>query len=340
MRVVKNLLLFFVGFISSMVFTTEEAFATESNSVLSSSVINDSLVENLSCRSLSVSSIYQAIRDDAFDESRNIPLQNWSFRYGATPLAGCWGLSSAQRVFSYLARYNEASPDSMGDRVASALDMIRGQVVEPSYQMDDNYTQSNFYYASPLKEYRVFAVEDTNLRTSMKQGRDSFWNALMSGYRQQFNANKLDRNFPAEIEASQIVHFFRGGNFKMGFGSGPRSATDNHKTWSLLKNNLDQKKLTLINLRGNRMVQHIVMAKSYRELPQGFAEIKVYDSNQPTRDSFVLFHQESGQFYAPDVFKLLLQDPKIPLGVYIVDEQERTALEKALFVHYKSLCEK
>ncbi len=336
MRALKLFLLFIAGLVSSVVLTVEQAFA----STASSPVIEDSLVSNLSCQNLTVDSIYRAIRDDAFDESRNLPIRNWAFRHGATPLAGCWGLSSAQRVVSYLARYNESSGSAMSERVASALDMIRGQFVEAAYNVDDNYGQNNFYHASPLKEYHVFAVEESSMRSSLGQGSDSFWNSLMAGYNQQLNGNYLARNFRAEIEASQVAHFFRGGNLRMGMGSGPLSVEENHSTWALLKTNLDQKKLTLINLRSTRTVQHIVMAKSYRELPQGFAEIRVYDSNQPSRDRLVFFHKASGHFYAPDVFKLLLSEPNIPLGVFVVDEHERTALEKALLVHYRSLCRK
>lgn len=336
MRALKLFLLFIAGLISSVVLTVEQALASGA----SSPVIEDSLVSNLSCQNLTVDSIYRAIRDDAFDESRNFPIVNWPFRHGATPLAGCWGLSSAQRVVSYLARYNQSSDLTMSERVTSALDMIRGQLVEAAYNVDGNYTQNNFYYASPLKEYQVFTVEESSMRSSQGQGRGSFWNSLMAGYNQEINGNNLFRNFRAEIEASQIVHFFRGGNLKMGMGSGPLSVAENHSTWALLKTNLDQKKLTLINLRSTRTVQHIVMAKSYRELPEGFAEIKVYDSNQPSRDRLVFFHKASGHFYAPDVFKLLLPEPNIPLGVFVVDEHERTALEKALLTHYRSLCRK
>ncbi len=105
--------------------------------------------------------------------------------------------------------------------------------------------------------------------------------------------------------------------------------------------NLDRKRLTLLNLRGGRIVQHVVMAKSYQKSHDGSVSITVYDSNQPSKDQIVFFDNQQGQFYAPLIFNLFYGwgGGTKALGTYIVDEKERLKFEEAMVAYYKYMCQ-
>ncbi|WP_374073837.1 hypothetical protein [Bdellovibrio bacteriovorus] len=338
MRALILFFLFVLGLISSMVVASEKAYAQARNII-----INDSLVLNLDCRKLSVDNIYRAIRPDAFHESRNMPIRNWPFRSGAVTIAGCWALSSTQRMVSYLARYNTPDNRRMEQRVPRILDMVRRASLEERIDHSEDHTnRSNGtqpFISRNLKYYSVFPVPEGSLYESRRDFQNGLWNGLVEGYSQEFNGRSVLRNFQNEIEANQASHFFRAGNIGMGLGSGSRSESKNRETVAQLTRNLDGKRLTLINLRAGRTAQHIVMVKSYKRLGQSTIEFKVYDSNDPGRDASVFYSSSSAQFYAPDIVgRFVLTNETKALGVYIVDEEERVQLEAAMLAHYKVLC--
>lgn len=333
MRALILFFLFVLGLISSMVVASEKAYAQAKNII-----INDSLVLNLDCRKLSVDNIYRAIRPDAFHESRNMPVRNWPFRSGAVTIAGCWALSSTQRMVSYLARYNTPDNRRMNQRVPRILDMVRRASLEERMMNGEDRNGQPFIERN-LKSYFVFPVPEGSLYESARNYQTGLWNGLMDGYEQELNGKRITRNFTNEIQANQADHFFRAGNIGMGLGSGNRSERKNRETVSQLTRNLDGKRLTLINLRAGRTAQHIVMVKSYKRLSQSIIEFKVYDSNDPGRDASVFYSASAGQFYAPDIVgRFVLTNETKALGVYIVDEEERVQLEAAMLAHYKVLC--
>lgn len=337
MRLLKLLFFFILGLFSSLIMSAEQVYAV--NSRESKRIINDSLVQNLSCQSLSVNNIYRSIREDAFDESRNLPRGNWSFRSGMTRIAGCWGLASTQRMVSYLARYNTSSHLPMEQRISTILDMIRGKSLEVAVNYGDEVTyNSKVFEERKLKRYTVFEVEESNLGESFLSGTQSLWNSLESGYHQKFNGTRILRNLENEIEANQVSHFFRPKNIKMGLGNGPRSVRENFATITQLKKNLDGRRLTLLNLRADRTAQHIVMAKSYRVNSNGEIEIKVYDPNVHTVDAILFYDEVSGDFYSPEISYRIAGVRDLSLGVFIVDEDERAPLEEALLEHYRLRC--
>lgn len=330
MRFLRLSVLFLAGLISSLLFTAEKVYAVSA----SERTINDSLVQNLSCRNLSVESIYRSIRDDAFEAQRNIPMKNWPFRRGATVIAGCWGLSSTQRMISYLARYNTSSNEKMSARVADVLDMVRRE----KFEVDFNVPGTSGRIKSVAPSYKVFAVEEPNLKEGYFKSLTSLWSSLMLGYMQNLNGTKRLRNFREDIQANQAEHFFRVSNLKMGMGGGARPAETNRLTASWLRRNLDGKRLTLLNLRAARATQHIVMAKSYKLNSNGLMEITVYDSNNPYTDALLYFDSRAGVFYSPQVMGPFLVDDNKGLGVFIVSEEEREPLEAAMLAHYRTLC--
>ncbi|WP_295905857.1 hypothetical protein [uncultured Bdellovibrio sp.] len=292
--------------------------------------VSDSLVKNLSCQSLSVENIYKSIRDDAFHEKRNIPMSNWEFRMGAAPLAVCWGLSSTQRVISYLARYNTPLKDSPTS-MTSLFDILRGATIHQVVNQDEKHF-STYLADQPIQKLSVFAVESDSLAESEKRGQGSLWNLLEEGYTQKIGDFKHKRSFKNEIEANQGNHFFQAANLAMVVKSAERSREENEATIELLKSNLDQRKLTLVNLRLNRTTQHIVMAKSYKVF-KGTIVIEVYDSNSPEKDQYLYFDTVQKRFYAPEIF---YQGEY--LGAYVVSEEERGLIEDALMKYYQNLC--
>ncbi|MGZ3769013.1 MAG: hypothetical protein ACXVCP_06955 [Bdellovibrio sp.] len=343
-----------------------------------SRTINDSLVQNLECRNLSVNNIYRAIRDDAFDVSRNMPVKNWGFKSGLARIAGCWSLSRTQRMMAYLARYNTSSEQRIEERVATVLDMIRGSTLvagsifsnDEKYQLEedkdlylnesqpeaaetsdrqetvlnlDQYPiQTNSlknYCEKKLKNYKVFEVEDSSFSNSKAGTSSNFWKALQVGYPQYFGPTVIQRNFREEIEAQQEHLFYRIRNMKMIWENGDRSKERNKKTAELLMKNLDGKRLTLLNLRIDRMRQHVVMAKSYKKVLPEFFEIKVYDSNAPQVDSVIFYDRKQKSFFSPDILTRIKDpEPYHHLGVFIVEEQDRTLFESAMLNYYHDLC--
>ncbi|MFS4458248.1 hypothetical protein [Bdellovibrio sp. HCB2-146] len=330
--------LFVGGFVTVMVATAPTVLAAPKT-------VTDSLVRGLSCQNLSVNSIYKAIREDAFDESRNMPITNWEYSHNGIPLGNCWALSSTQRMFSYLARYNESNSLSNEARVQLVLDMVRRstpKLVEDSTQSVErgrsyvNKPQVRVVN-SPLKTYKVFEVEGDSVNKSY-----DFWWALRDGFVATLAPKRtVKRAFRDDIQVNQGNHFFRAGNLGMGLGGSPTSAKDNYETIKTLLRNLDGKRLTLMNLRMERTNQHIVMAKSYVKNSNGLIEIKVYDSNQPEKDQILTYNSRTGVFTSEDIAGLFYGRTNAksrPLGVFIVDEEERGAFEQAMLAHYRTRC--
>lgn len=327
--------LFVGGFIAVMVSSAEIVSAAPANS---SRTINDSLVQNLSCQNLSVNTIYRSIREEAFAEARNMDIVNWEFSSGGFTIGNCWALASTQRMLSYLARYNQSSNMSKEARRELVLNMVRRGV--PAVQSDGstqergNRTQNrDRIVTKALKSYSVFPVEGNSVADSY-----DFWWDLRSGYDMNITRKfTVRRSLRDDMQVNQTSHFYRMGNVGMGLGSGATSAKENYETLKTLMRNADGKRLTLINLRLDRTVQHIVMVKSYKKTGSGDVVFTVYDSNQPKRDQEVIYYSRSGTFTSAGIAKALLVATK-PLGVFVVDEQERQDFEVAMLKHYRSVC--
>lgn len=356
MQSVTVLIVFLALHFSLFIFVSPAAADSRSRT------INDSLVQNLECRNLNINNIYRAIREDAFDVSRNMPVKNWSFKSGAATIAGCWSLSRAQRMISYLARYNTSSDSRIEARVPTLLDMIRGATLIPwriftsadnkdnaedIFQLEEmeeesgNVETQSFkkYWEQKLNNYKVFAVEDSNFSESKKKPGPSLWKALNRGYDQFLKGFLIQRSFREEIEAQQARLFFRLKNLKMIWKNGDRSAIRNQETAQRLITNLAGKRLTLIDLRMDWTRQHVVMTKSYKKISPELYEFKVYDSNAPDIDSSVFYNSHRHVFFAPEILhRVKDKRPYRNLGVFIVNEGDRGMYETAMLTHYRELC--
>lgn len=301
--------------------------------------ISDSLVNNLSCNSLSVGAILARIRSDAFSARNHLPIKNWPFRSGKAQLAACWGMGSTQRKLLYLLRLNEKSAPAPDAKIV--LDMVRGARLKTLF----NEQGTGFLRDQPMKSYNVIPVAENNLREEYDRntGR-SFLETLLRGIDDQVGSIDLHRDLRTEIERSQELHFFRFRNIGMGAGSGPHSPHKNHEILQKLLRNLRQNKLTLINLRLKRTIQHVVIAKSFIEDGRGNVVIQAYDSNQPDTDQPVYFAKQTGHFYSPRIMGPFVGDVTgtdytHPLGLFIVDEKERAHIEASLLRHYQQRCQ-
>jgi hypothetical protein len=304
--------------------------------------ISDSLVNNLSCNTLSIGNILEKIRPEAFSFNNHLPLRNWGFRSGVTNLAACWGMGSTQRKLFYLMRLNEKG--SAPPNTKNVLDMIRGATVESGFVLQSN-TDIERAREQALKAYNVIPVTERNLREEYARNTGtSFLEALFKGVDYNLDSRAMHRDLKTEIERSQELHFFRAQNIDMGLGSGPRSPDINQKTLQTLKNNIRLNRLTLINLRLRMTVQHIVIPKSFSQDAKGNVWIQAYDSNQPEADHKIYYSKATGHFYSPEIMGSFIGDNagidySHPLGVFIVDEPERAQIETALLKHYQKRCQ-
>ncbi|WP_041583572.1 hypothetical protein AB1A81_11150 [Bdellovibrio bacteriovorus] len=348
LKLVKTAVLFLCAFATAMAATADRAYAwgkkrsTSASEFISNKRVTDSLVQDLTCNKLSIEGIYYRIKDDAFHESRNMPITNWPFRSGVATIAGCWALSSTQRMISYMARYNEPTSLRMDQISPGLLNQIRGGTLElvNDNRNNDNYalrSSSERIITRSLKANSVFPVPSNSLAED-KWHTNSLWMRLLEGHVENVDGRNVHRHFRAEIEENQARHFFRASNIGMGAGSGDRSASKNQETVATMRRNAETKRLTLVNLRAGRTAQHIVMVKSYKAT-KDMITFTVYDSNQPSKDQLLYYSVKNSAFYAPDIVsRFVLENTSRSLGVYVVDEDEREMLEDAMLAYYRVKC--
>lgn len=293
-------------------------------------VPQDSLVEGLSCDQLSPAKVYQSIRKDAWDPAYHLPVRNWAYSAGLYDLAACWSLARTQRLLFYLARWNERPDKVPSQQVVEWMNQIRGS---SPYANLDTPAINEF----PLKEYfLLLRGEPGPFFTS------ALWTDFSVGFSQALaNGNILRRNFKSEIEVYQNRRFHDfTKNLRFIIGDGSRSPDKNRATRNALLRNLEENKLTLLLLRPKRVSQHVVVAKSFQRLGNGDIEVLAYDSNNPAYKQKIMFRESDSEFYAPDIVRGLpgVDQPEAAIGVYIVDEDERSAIETALIKYYKNKC--
>lgn len=307
--------------------------------------VTDSLVANLSCDNLSTSSILIKIRPTAFSSANHMPIKNWSFSSGGIGLAACWGMSSTQRKLFYLLRLSEKSAPALN--LQSALDTVRGtkvdyEIIKPA----NGQMETQRLFEPKLTEYSVIPLTERNIVEEWGRNTGlSFLDKMLKGAMFKNGRDTLFRGLRTEVERSQELHFFRPGNIDMGAGSGPRDPADNRKTLERLMFNMSSNRLSLINLRLEMTTQHIVIPKTFTKDDKGNVWIRAYDSNQPSQDQLIYFDKANGHFYSPQIMGKFMGDYSgtdytRPLGVYIVDEEERGYIEATLLKYYKAVCAK
>ncbi|WP_413584600.1 hypothetical protein [Bdellovibrio sp. HCB274] len=307
-----------------------------------SKLVTDTLVKDLSCRNLSVDSIYSAIQPgSAFHIFYHIPVQNWYFKSGGPNLGVCWGLASVQRKMFYLARFEEKEELDKQELMRRTLNMVRGHELSPVQTGNGRERMLK----TPFKNYEVLKFSDLSLLSSWAredQKPDGLFPIINKGYKEVVNGDTYWKTFKMDVQRAQQERFFRGSNLSMVVGAQDnRSTVDNLLTFSTLKRNLKGNRLTLLNLRFGRYDQHVVVAKEFRTIGDKPA-IVVYDSNNPLQNGVIYFDEQTKTFHSPGIYRGVVSegDPERAIGVYIMDEEERGPIEAAMLKHYQAQCQK
>ncbi len=277
-------------------------------------IISDSVVSNLDCSDLSQESFLKSFQQQPRTSKEwHIPVQNWSFSVGLYDLAGCWSLSRSQRLITYLGRTELKATPAL---IESSLNQFRKYIPWLDEEGRTRFSVHRQYQWIPW-------------------GREAF-----SSYQKGFTSEDFTRNFKNDIEAYQNLRFHRIQNIGMIRGDRERSRSQNQKSFLRLKANLEQNKITLVNLRPKRTVQHVVMIKDMTLTHRGHYEFRVYDSNYPFKDQFFSYDPQTQHFYAPEIIKAFrtVSQPEAAVGLYIVDEKEREDLIEALVKTYQRMC--
>ena len=284
--------------------------------------ISDDLVENLSCQNLSTQTIYQSIKPAAFSIDKHTQKQNWA----TGVIANCWSLSRTQRLHFYLGRTKLLDEKTATRNSEEILNMIRGSIPDQMNQPMVGVKEIE----NKLKKLSVFELTNSkyieNLQAKSKMSTGSM----------------LDRNFVNDIETYQVRRFNHPANLGKYVLSAMPSASENEKLFKQIAQNLDQNKLTLINMRAFKTAQHVVVAKSYKQDERGNYQITVYDSNYPRSVQKLVYVTSQKMFISPDSMGVFFQYKSMPedspLAVFIVDEEDRELIEKALLSYYQKVC--
>lgn len=281
--------------------------------------ISDDLVQDLTCDSVSEEVIHRSLNPEAFSNLRHIPVKNWGFSVGLYDIANCWSLSHAQRILFYFGQ-SQLQTDLAAQKIA--LNMIRHYVPKWSVAQNRMTYEKNKTFQQVTWNQNAF---------------QNYWN----GFQEKVGKEAVLRNFKNDTETYQNHRFHSLlKNAEFITGNRERSTKKNLETLALLKGNLSQNKLTLIVLRPALRAQHVVLLKNILTRPNGIIEFEAYDSNFPEKSQFVWFDPNTKHYYAPDIVAPLgVKNPEKPIGLFIVDEDDRGDMMKELVKAYQRKCQ-
>ncbi len=287
--------------------------------------ISDRLVQDLDCKKISVSEIYSTIRPEAYSVAVHLPDKNWSTGF----LANCWSLAHAQRILFMLSRVAPAA-DLSEAKLRGVLDLLRGSTPEEGARFPTPIPQER-----ALKQYTVFSTD-----RNFSEGSQLF-SLLQQGIYEPWSQTRLFRNFKREVEVFQNFRFYRPSNLPMGLGQWERGTAENRQSFQALIKNIDHHRLSLVNLRGERTVQHVVIPKRYEVAGSGKYIFFVYDSNFPDRETSFAYDSRIQQFEGGSVMGAFYHTPYLTkaVGLFIVDEDEQQKIDESLVRFYQKSCQ-
>lgn len=301
--------------VSSAEFSSTSMTASIAN--IAANPISDHLVENLSCQNLSKETLLQSMRADFASINNQIPVKNWGFNAGIYDIAGCWSLSRSQRLFYYLSGFDLRPEHTLKNN----LDMIGRWV--PVW---NNFGYIDYKDAKTLSLMPPFQV---------------MFPELQRGYEQSVGPKKVLRSFKEDIEVYQIHRFHQFlKNKDYVTGNRERDVKFNRISIATLLKNMDTRRLTLVNLRPALKSQHVVLVKRYEKISDHEILFKVYDSNHPDIENEIFYNLKTEHFYAPSIVKdFKIERPEDPIGLFVVDEEEREQALDLLVKYYRQLCD-
>lgn len=270
-------------------------------------LISDSLVENLSCETLKLETVLLAVKPSAKASDKHLPTRNWATGKG---LAECWSLSHTQRLFFFMGRYDlkldPAKPNAHNDNLELIFNSIAGK-----------------YDNSP----KLFVIDDLYSTVS----------DLTRGIE---DSRRTKRTFKDEVEAYQVWRFYQPSNASMIMGSRERPESVNASTFKDIVSSVKQGRMPIVIIRAELTAQHAVIIKSMDDSNPDFVKFTVYDSNQPYADAELEYRAKDRQFYAPGIISRFSRgSSRDPIGLFLVDEDDMSSIQKSLFKYYKSRCE-
>ena len=218
----------------------------------------------------------------------------------------------------YMGRSSVGETDS---GITKTFDMIRKHT--PAWSVVDDYL-----IWMPMKDFSVVPWTA------------STYTSLDAGVDQTVGKRTLHRTFTVETQEYQKYRFNQILQ-NLEYISAPRErpASANQASFTQLLKNLQSHRLTEILLRPALRAQHVVMAKSYIVRPTGETDVFVYDSNFPNKDNVLTYDPKIRQFVAPEIVgPLNVPSPEKPVGLFIVDEDDRENMLASLVQYYKTEC--
>ncbi len=145
----------------------------------------------------------------------------------------------------------------------------------------------------------------------------------------------VDRSFKSEIIHRQNKRFFSPFNISLVTGYRNRSEGANTDTMKKILKSRTRGRMLILIIRMARATQYAILVKDVKKLDDNKYQLSIYDSDFPIWDEKIIFDKNA--FYAKDVDFDHLNDP---VGVFIRDEDDMDAIQKANFEYYSKLCKK
>ena len=268
-------------------------------------LISDSLVENLSCNSLTRENVFSKLQPNAFTPGRHIPLRNWPQNF----LGQCWSLSLAQREIFYLVRFG-------GDEGSS-----QQQAATKKYLMD---------LAKGNADYRIASLSTEDLETQ-NTSNDPVADPL-------FTSAGENSELTNGIAARELKRFINPFNAPLAMGNRDRHRGDNKATMKGIVKSLAGGRMPLLVIRPQINEQHVVLVKSATGSMDSGYTMAVYDSNFPGGDNELTYRDK--EFYAPEIIERFAADSSSPVGVFMEDEGDMDRIQDVNYAYYANLCGK
>jgi hypothetical protein len=313
--------------------------------------VSDSLVKNLSCKTLTLQNVFSSLQEDAFSLDKQLPLHNWSKDY----LGQCWGLALTQRRLFYLARFNKSSvmKTLSKDIRNKILDSVNKEGDQTIIKIDH---PNIFDYGNKIEEQREAKAERIRkLLLSTPENKILYGDKLEKLIRSKSFVSgstlrlasygpiiddlieeKDSRSLWQEIEKRQKKAFYRVSNAGMVLGDKGRSIAVNRQTFQNIQNGLKNGRMPLIVAKRTRVDQHVYLVKKIEKISENEFELLCYDSINPGVD--IELGYKDGKFY--DAYTLKDASEENHVGVFLKDEEEMDELQAIAYNYYKELCGK
>ena len=305
-----------------------------------SKVINDSLVKNLSCNTLTRDNVLLSLQPSAFDKAKHLPLRNWD----ATGIQQCWGLAFFQRRLFYLSRFADVDRPLSSQTRNDMIDLISTNAPQKIVQLprthlnhfatmviEPNGTSIYQKALESLAKDDMVPMQDVNSTNSI------FFGMFLPKYPNSIYGELIKsegkRSIKDSVEDLQRKLFFRFDNISLLTGNIITTEKQNRETLSRIQDNLGQGRLPLVVVRQKIVSQHVLLIKSIEKISEEVYKIRCYDSSSPHSDTIIYY--KKGKFVG---MSAVGANVETETGIYIQDEEDMNQIQDLVFKYYKKLC--